>query len=263
MMTALEKREIFHLSFLRALVRKVPPSGFALKGGSNLRFFFGSIRYSEDMDLDVEGIAVHVLSDQVMSIIESPALRDALRTFGIDEVVPPDLAHAKQTETVQRFKVHLITSAGEDLFTKVEFSRRGLDSPLRAEAISTDVLARYRMPPLIAPHYTAEAAARQKIGALLSRPVTQARDVFDLYVLSARPGAGQPVLTASVSKEEIEGVRDRIFSIGYQQYRDTVVSYLGPADQDAHDSPDYWDEIRLRALSVVERQAEGNRVDEE
>jgi len=196
-------------------------------------------------------------------LLKYHALRDTLRTFGIDEVVPPDLAHAKQTETVQRFKVHLMTSAGEDLFTKVEFSRRGLDSPLRAEAVGTEVLAQYRMPPLIVPHYTAEAAARQKIGALLSRPVTQARDVFDLYVLSARPGAGEPLLASGVSEEEIEGARDRIFSVGYQQYRDTVLSYLGPADQAAYDSPEYWDEIRLRALSVVERQAEGNRVDEE
>ena len=35
----LQKREIFHLEFLRELVVKVPSSSIILKGGSNLRFF--------------------------------------------------------------------------------------------------------------------------------------------------------------------------------------------------------------------------------
>jgi hypothetical protein len=57
-----------------------------------------------------------------------------------------------QPHTVQRFRVHLLTTAGEDLFTKIEFSRRGFDDGHRAEPVDTEVLARYRMPPLIMPH---------------------------------------------------------------------------------------------------------------
>ena len=57
MPTNLEQREAFHLLFLRALVRSMPLESFVLKGGSNLRFFFGSIRYSEDMYLDAGDIA--------------------------------------------------------------------------------------------------------------------------------------------------------------------------------------------------------------
>jgi predicted nucleotidyltransferase component of viral defense system len=45
--------EIFHLLFLRAFGARVDKSLFALKGGCNLRFFFKSVRYSEDMDLDI------------------------------------------------------------------------------------------------------------------------------------------------------------------------------------------------------------------
>ncbi len=59
----LQMREVFHLVFLGALVRSVPLSAFTLKGGTNLRFFFGSIRYSEDVDLDVSGLAVHILRE--------------------------------------------------------------------------------------------------------------------------------------------------------------------------------------------------------
>mgnify|MGYP001601104310 FL=1 len=46
---SLQLREIFHLEFLRWLGRKVKPDYYAIKGGTNLRFFFQSFRYSEDM----------------------------------------------------------------------------------------------------------------------------------------------------------------------------------------------------------------------
>ncbi len=250
MLTSLEQREAFHLLFLRELVRSAPLESFVLKGGSNLRFFFGSIRYSEDMDLDAGDIPVHALTDRVMAILEAPALSAAMRPHGIREVVPPDLMHAKQTETVQRFKVHLLTTANEDLFTKVEFSRRGFDAPLKAEAVSTAVLSRYRMPPLIAPHYTAATAVRQKLRALLSRARPQARDVFDLWVLSTQVKPSGMV--AALAADEVAEARDRILSIDFNEYRDAVVAYLGPDDQPAHDSPDFWDAIRLQVLSGIE-----------
>lgn len=250
-MTAiLEKREAFHLLFLRALARSVPLESFVLKGGSNLRFFFGSVRYSEDMDLDAGGIAMYTLADQVMAILESSALQAGMRQHGVREVVPPDLARAKQTETVQRFKVHLLTTAGEDLFTKVEFSRRGFDTPHKAEAVDTAILASYRMPPLIAPHYTAEAAARQKLGALLGRPRPQARDVFDLWVLGPWLGNRHP--GAGLAPADLEQARDRILSIDFDEYRDAVVAYLGGDDQLAHGSREVWDEIRLQVLALIE-----------
>lgn len=249
----LQKREVFHLAFLRALVRSVPVSTFALKGGSNLRFFFGSIRYSEDMDLDASGLPVHVLRDKVMAILASSGLTDTLRTFGIERITPPDISHAKQTETVQRFKVHLLTTAGEDLSIKVEFSRRGLDSPIRAEPVAGPILAAFRMAPLIVPHYTAAAALRQKIRALASRRQPEARDVFDLYTLSSQPEASTPGLAEGIARGSLVEARERIYSIGYPQYRDTVVTFLGPEDRAAYDSSRSWDEIRLRAVSVLEQ----------
>lgn len=247
----LQKREVFHLAFLRGLGRSLPVSSFVLKGGSNLRFFFGSIRYSEDMDLDADNVEVHVLRDKVMSILSSAALVDTLRTFGIEQVIPPTLSHAKQTETVQRFKVHLLTSAAEDLFTKVEFSRRGLDTPFRAEPVSSEILAKYRMSPLIVPHYTAEAAASQKIRALISRRQPQARDIFDLYLLSTYVDPS----TSGVQMEadRLREMRERIYSVGFRQYRDTVLSFLRQEDQEAYDSSELWDEIRLRTASLFEQ----------
>lgn len=253
--TDLQKLEAFHLVFLRELGRSLPLSSYVLKGGSNLRFFFGSIRYSDDMDLDAGGLPVHALQERVMAILGSGRLLDTLRTYGIARLEPPNIAHAKHTETVQRFKVHLLTEASEDLHTKVEFSRRGFDSPIRPEAVSADVLAAYHMPPLIVPHYTAAAAARQKIRALLGRAEPQARDVFDLYVLCSQ--AEVEGAFRQIARRDVAAARDRIYSIEYPQYRDTVVAYLLPEDQARYGSSEVWDEIRLAAVSLLER-ANGN-----
>jgi hypothetical protein len=181
-LTPLQKREVFHLLFLRELVRTVPLSAFVLKGGTNLRFFFGSIRYSEDMDLDASG----------------------------------------------------------------------LDEGVRVEPVAAEILAAYRMPPVIVPHYDAHSAAMQKVVALFSRALPQARDIFDLYLLSSRPEVLEVGLGHGFAPESIQRARDRIDSIGYRQYRDTVVDFLGPEDRAAHDSPSVWDEIRLRVLDMFE-----------
>ena len=108
----LQLREIFHLEFLRFFGRKVKAGLYALKGGSNLRFFFKSIRYSEDMDIDLGDIKVTVLKDTVMSILKSGDFGNNLKSYGVEEIIPPDISKAKQTETTQRFKVHLMTYSG-------------------------------------------------------------------------------------------------------------------------------------------------------
>ena len=256
---ALQKYEVFHLVFLRALARAVPVSSFSLKGGGNLRFFFGSDRYSEDIDLDAAGVGVHELRDKVMSILESSGLAATMRTFGIERVQPPDVSKAKQTETVQRFKVHLLTSAGEDLATKIEFSRRGLDSPIQSEPVLPQILAVYRMAPLIVPHYTAHAAIRQKIHALLSRRHPEARDVFDLYVLSSRPEVSTLDLAGEFSRDELRQACETTYSLDCDRYRDTVVSFLAPEDQATYGSEHMWDQIRLLAISIIEKGLDDGR----
>ncbi|MEX0902291.1 MAG: nucleotidyl transferase AbiEii/AbiGii toxin family protein [Pseudohongiellaceae bacterium] len=55
MFTDTQRREIFHFCFLDRLLRQSDSDLYVLKGGVNLRFFFNSPRYSEDMDLDATG----------------------------------------------------------------------------------------------------------------------------------------------------------------------------------------------------------------
>ena len=249
----LQLREIFHLEFLAWLGRKLKPECYVLKGGVNLRFFFNSSRYSEDMDLDVRAVEVYVLKDIVMGILESRVFRDALMPFGIEKIVLPDISKAKQTETTQRFKVHLLTVSGEDLFTKVEFSRRGFMNGISIQPVSGTVLRVYKLSPLLCPHYDAGAAILQKIKALALRSTTQARDIFDLYILSPQLEPDIIRKRKEAKRVLIEKAVENMLGISFQQFRDVVLAYLSPQDKLIYDKPEAWDEIKLRVCDILDK----------
>jgi len=109
----IQLREIFHFCFLERLLKISDPKLYVLKGGVNLRFFFHSPRYSEDMDLDVLAGNVSTLKKNGYKILENLAFKRNLRTYGIDDIKVNDPAKAKQTETTQRFRVRLVTLLGD------------------------------------------------------------------------------------------------------------------------------------------------------
>src|SRR5690606_7293806 len=113
--------EFFHFTFLERLVRISTPGLYVLKGGVNLRFFCGSPRYSEDMDLDVHTtkVAVTTLRKNGYRILKDSAFLRVLRTQGIDTLDINDPTKAKQTETTQRFRVGLVLSSGKRVPTKI------------------------------------------------------------------------------------------------------------------------------------------------
>lgn len=254
MISDLQQREVFHLVFLRQFVRLVKPDSYALKGGSNLRFFYNSIRYSEDMDIDIKGIEVHALRDIVMGIVSSNILATNLRPFNIERIIPPDIRRAKQTETVQRFKVHLITSSGIDLFTKIEFSRRRLESELKQEPVNAAILSAYRQPPLIVSHYLIGLAIEQKIRALADRAHVQARDVFDIFMLHSQiNGEDIDAIRKTLSRQKLKSAEESLLSISYEMFRDTVCNYLSDGDREHYDRADVWDEVQLRVSGIISR----------
>lgn len=244
-------REIFHLEFLRWFTRKVKVKCYALKGGVNLRFFFNSFRYSEDMDLDINDVELNTLKDIVMKILRLPPFQDGLKPFGIERIVPPDITRAKQTTTTQRFKIHLITSAGDDLFTKIEFSRRGFKGKVIIQPVLDPVLREYKLPPLLVPHYDTRSAIAQKIDALATRALIQARDIFDLYILSSqyKPSKTEKI---KISAAKLSRVERDVFAVSFEQFRDTVISYLSSEDQAGYNSPSLWEEVRLKVSNFIE-----------
>jgi len=179
--------EAFHLVFLRTLDTKYSRTGYVVKGGVNLRAWFGSMRYSEDMDLDVVSGGVHELRDAVDRLIQAPAFLSLMRTQALTLVRS---SRPKQTDTTQRWKFEIrAPTSPVPLHTKVEFSRRGIDEDYALEPVRQEIVRPYGIPAPTANHYTAAAAIRQKIGALAGRRETQARDIWDLEHLFRTTGA--------------------------------------------------------------------------
>lgn len=257
--TPLQMREIFHLEFLRWLTRKLEVGSYVLKGGVNLRLFFKSIRYSEDMDIDVKGAGVERIKKTVMDILSMPrGFADSLKSFGIERIVAPDIAKAKQTETTQRFKIHLLTAAGEDLFTKIEFSRRGLKGSQVVEPVTSEILRAYKMAPLLVSHYDAASAVTQKIQALAQRTVLQARDIFDLFILNSQYDRSKQS-GIEINPNILQTAHDNIFLVEFPRFRDTVVAYLGVEEQKAYSLPSVWDEIKLQTAHFLEEFRDENK----
>jgi len=240
--------EMFHLILLSHLGRKLDKPKWALKGGCNLRFFFRSPRYSDDMDLDVQGVPVEVLCDKVKAIISGASFKTILEIRGI---AIEHVTEHKQTETTQRWKFGLrIPGLEQPIPTKVEFSRRGLEAGSVFEAVSPEIIRLYALPPFMANHYPASVAWRQKIGAILSRSATQARDVFDLHLLLE--SGLKPVDGLAVDrKNDIAQVRENILAMDFGQFKSQVLSFLDPDLKLPYDSEETWDAIRWRIIEAL------------
>ena len=239
--------ELFHLLFLSQLVRKLDKRFYALKGGGNLRFFFKSPRYSEDIDLDVQSISVTLLRKRINHILNSKPFRDILQ---VRDIEIEHITEHKQTETTKRWKLGLIVSHQEKpLPTKIEFSRRGLDKHVKFEPISPEVIRNYDLPPILVNHYPAETTCIQKIRALISRKTVQARDVFDLYLLLA--SRVEKVDLPDKLRSKINEVKENIFSMDFVIFKSQVISYLEPEDQPEFDSKEVWDNIRLHVVEAL------------
>jgi hypothetical protein len=243
--------EQFHLLFLAQLARRVKPALFVLKGGSNLRFFHGSIRYSEDMDLDLGPIGTGAFRDAVRETFASRPFAQILeaRGIGIERVSEP-----KQTETTQRWKVGLrVEGLGVALPTKIECSRRGLQDGVALGSVDSALARVYRLPPFMVSHYGAAAALRQKIGALAGRPETQARDVFDVHHLLA-VGATLPA-TSERERELADRACANAMAVDFAAFKSQVLSYLEPEAQAQYDSPSSWDTIVLEVADALRARA--------
>jgi hypothetical protein len=251
MYTPLQLREIFHIEFLRCFASDLNSGVWSLKGGVNLRLFYKSIRYSEDMDIDIITLSVESLKKRVIRLLNSNTLLNNLKTYGIKEIITPDMEKTKQTSTTQRFKIHIITVSGEDYFTKIEFSRRGFAGKPVAQSVPPIILRPYKISPFIVWHYPAVDAALQKISALISRSVLQARDIFDLYFLSSQVDL-KDVPGISLSKNDLSKASEFIMRADFKIYKDMVINYISEEDSCVYDSKDIWDEIKLKVVSFIE-----------
>lgn len=251
MWNARQAIEVFHLLFLKQLGSRMDKNLWVLKGGCNLRFFLKSIRYSEDMDLDVHTMAGETLRRNMNAILTSQQFASILRAQKLAIV---QYSEPKQTNTTQRWKVRLRMLVSEqELPTKIEFSRRGLDGGFAFEPVDGGLLSGYRLSPMLVSHYTKEAAFLQKVSALANRGETQSRDVFDLKLLidaGAAPsklGPGQTPLFATAS--------ERALAVRYDDFAAQVVAYLPPDWQDYYSTRAAWDDLQEAVVETLHRLA--------
>lgn len=229
--------ELFHLLFLRVLSTQLVANLYAIKGGCNLRFFFNSIRYSEDLDIDVKIIQKETLKNKIDKILDSTTFKKLLEGTHIGDIIT---SAPKQTPTTQRWKIQLITTQSSiPLHTKIEFSRR--DSALQSESayIGMNITQQYQLPPMRLSHYNADDAIAQKIEALAHRTLTQARDVFDLHHLLFV--ARNPKI--KIPKNTMAKAISALHSISFSDYKSQVVSFLEKTQQSNFETVDAWQDI--------------------
>lgn len=234
--------EFFHLAFLDQLGRKLDKRLYALKGGCNLRFFLGSIRYSQDIDLDVKTVRPATLQNTVNTILKSPGLSLLLRPLSLEIV---QVSEAKQTETTQRWKIQLKTQSGTLFPTKIEFSRRGLEEPIEFESINSAVLGSYHLHPIFVPHYGPIIAFKQKIRALSLRNETQARDIWDLFHLINAYGVKEG------DGEHLKQACENACTISFNDFKDQVLAFF-PAELQSQYTEEVWNIIQLKVIEYLE-----------
>jgi predicted nucleotidyltransferase component of viral defense system len=245
-LTRAQAAELIHVAFLEVLSKRIDPRRFVLKGGANLRFFFDSVRYSEDMDLDVVGVPEWRLAEKVEGILGSMPLRSLLRSAGL---VIAEASNPKQTETTQRWKIGIEAPGHRDLLrTRIEFSYRKGDERYRLEPIASRIVQPYALRAPTVQHYLQEAATEQKVRALAGRSETQARDVFDLDLLLRRRQLEPGALAATV----LTTAADRALGLPFAAFRDQVLPFLEPEVGELYEGEESWAQMQASVAEHLE-----------
>jgi predicted nucleotidyltransferase component of viral defense system len=238
--------EFFHLAFLDALSRRLDPNRYVLKGGANLRYFFGSVRYSEDIDLDLCGKEPWDLERKIDGVIESPAIGALLR---VGDLSVADLSKPKQTKTTRRWKVAVAVSGKRDLVrTKIELSNRNGDVRYSLETLPGEIVAPYALRAPSVQHYTGDAPTEQKVKALVSRSETQARDVFDLDLLLRCRSLPRGALDAQLLRDASEIA----LAMPFDAFRDQVLPFLEPGAVELYDTRAAWEQMTIFVAEKLE-----------
>ena len=149
----------------------------------NLRYFYESPRYSEDIDLDLKGVPPWSLEKKVDGVLGSCAMKLILRAGGMTIT---EFSKPKQTETTRPRKVALdVSGHSEAVRSKIEFSNRS------GQALCPGVRApTHREPPMRCGHLPSSTTRKMcrlsRVQGPCERSETQALDVFDLDPLLRR-----------------------------------------------------------------------------
>jgi Nucleotidyl transferase AbiEii toxin, Type IV TA system len=236
--------ELFHIAFLDVLSKRLEADRYVLKGGANLRYFFDSVRYSQDIDLDVEGIPAWRLNEKIDALLSSVPMTILLRSAGISVA---DRSNPKRTDTTQRWKFGLRITGRSDLIrTKIEFSYREGSGEHLIEPVPRRIVEPYALRSPLVPHYINDTPTEQKVMALVGRNETQARDVFDLDLLLRRrplpPGLIKPAILGQAANRAME--------LPFAAFQGQVLPFLEPDAVELYGDEASW--VQMQTV-VAER----------
>jgi predicted nucleotidyltransferase component of viral defense system len=258
MLDDIQAREALHVLVLKKLKEETRREFFALKGGVNLRLFFGSVRYSEDMDLDTEAATSPKVLEALSKILKSPWLQAKLGALGLQGVEYAGRP-VKNTNTTVRMKLKVLNSAGIALSTKIEMSLRGrAEGDTVVEEQADDDVVRAYIPPeegtLVVPHYPLNPAIKQKINALAMRTAPEARDVFDLYGLARGQlsNIDAHYLRCWLPEEVLGLARQRAWELSYDSFLAQVVEFLSEDDRAKLGTQFQWETQQLFVVELVD-----------
>jgi predicted nucleotidyltransferase component of viral defense system len=239
--------ELFHVAFLDVLSKRLEADRYVLKGGANLRYFFDSVRYSQDIDIDIDGVPAWRLNEKIEALLSSPQIVLLLRSSQFALV---ERSNPKRTDTTQRWKIGLSAPGHAELIrTKIEFSYREGDGAHRTEPIPRRIVEPYGLRSPLVPHYVEDAPAEQKALALAGRTETQARDVFDLDLLLRRRALAPGTLDAEV----LTAAADRAIQLPYAAFQDQVLPFLESDAVELYEGEAAWEQMQTFVAEQLER----------
>jgi len=242
MSRSLELTELFHLTLLLQISRRLSGRPYAVKGGICLRLFHRSPRLSQDMDLDVAPqVRGGTLQNALDAILQGQALLAALVPHGVLRLRS---TKPKQTDTTQRWKVSLELGGGVSLPTRIEFSRRRGDIPASSGIPDAALLSQHRMPPFAAQFYDAIQMAVQKVTALAAPSRYAVRDLFDLHHLLRTVCVKPAEITPHVRPAQIEQAVEKIRLFTPWDFTGQVVPYLPDTLAAHYRDPDAFARLR-------------------
>lgn len=181
-------REYLQARILSALQRAGALIPLAFHGGTALRFLYNSQRYSEDLDFALE---------QAQGQYDFRAYLKAIRSTLAAEGYAVELKVSDQKVVHSAFvrfagllnELELSPFRDEVLAVKIEVDT----NPPAGAVLATTVIRRYV--PLQLQHHDRASLLAGKLHAILQRPYTKGRDLYDLLWYLSDPGWPGPNLT--------------------------------------------------------------------
>ena len=181
-------REYLQARILAALQRSGAMIPLAFHGGTALRFLYSHGRYSEDLDFALEG---NRQSYDFRAYLQ--AIRSALTPEGYQVELKVNDQKAVHNAFIRfpglMFNLGLSSQRSQGLSVKIEVDT----NPPQGAGLTTTVVRRFVM--LQLHHHDKASLLSGKLHAILQRPYTKGRDIYDLLWYLSDPTWPAPNLT--------------------------------------------------------------------